>query len=285
MKQICLMLVCLFGLIAPATATQNAVPNTSPDAAAPDPSRTDLVYAVYAGGFHVLDAHARYVRDGDSYDISARARTGGFLDWFFSWEGRVSSTGILDGTRHAVPNRHENWGLYNGSERKVMVSYDRSGTVTSVVRDPEPDWDKFFPLPDDAADGTVDPLSLIAQVLAYVESGGNCDGEHSVFDGKRRYDLFTTDKGTESIPATDYSIYHGPALKCRIEFEMLGGNRKEVSDVAKSARNRDVWLAPVLENTPPLPVRVQVETSFGIIVGHLTEVRQGDRKISLDTGG
>ncbi|MEQ9487637.1 MAG: DUF3108 domain-containing protein [Alphaproteobacteria bacterium] len=280
MKTISLAALCLLGFVSSSVATQ-----TSDSAAKPhDPERIDLVYAVYAGGFHVLDAQAYQVRDGNRYHIGAGARTEGFLSWLFDWEGKASSTGHLDNTTRAVPVRHENWGLYNGSERLTAVDYNGSGTVASVVREPEPNWDKYFALPDDAAVGTIDPLSVVAQVLAFVDSGGNCNGEHSVFDGKRRYELYTTDKGREVIPANDYSIYHGPALKCRIDYKMLGGNRKEVSDVARSARNHDIWLATVLEDTSPLPVRVQVETSFGIIVGHLTEVRQGDRKISLDTG-
>jgi len=246
------------------------------------PKRVDLVYAVYASGFHVLDAQAYHLQQGDRYEIGAGARTEGFLNWLFSWQGSTSSVGYLKG-QTAVPEKHENWGQYNGSERRILVTYDRTGGVQSVVRDPEPNWEKFFPLPDDAADGTIDPLSLIAQMTARIDSGGTCDGSFPVFDGKRRYDLYAVDKGVEELPDNGYSIYRGTALKCRIDYKMLGGNRREVSDVAKSARNRDIWIAQVIEGGPYIPVRVQVETSFGPVIGHLIEVQYGDHIVTLET--
>lgn len=251
--------------------------------APPDPARIDLVYAVYAGGFHVLDAHAYHIRQGGRYDIGAGARTEGFLDWLFSWEGRATSAGRLKGPS-AVPDRHENWGHFNGADRRVLVTYDQDGTVAFVERDPEPDWEELHPLPEDAPVGTVDPLSLVAQVAAHIDTGGSCEGTFPVFDGKRRYNLIADDKGIENLPENGYSIFQGPALKCRLDYEMLGGNRKEVSDVAKSAQNRDIWVAQVFDDGPSIPVRLRIETSFGVIFGHLTEARIGNRKISLDTG-
>lgn len=248
-----------------------------------EPARVDLVYAVYAGGFHVLDAHAYHVRQSGRYDIGAGARTEGFLDWLFSWEGRATSIGRLNGPT-VVPDRHENWGHYNGSDRRVLVTYDQDGTVSLVERNPEPDWEELHPLPEDAPVGTIDPLSLVAQVAAQIDTGGSCEGTFPVFDGKRRYNLIADDKGIEELPENGYSIFHGPALKCRLDYEMLGGNRKEISDVAKSARNRDIWVAQVFDDGPSIPVRLRIETSFGVIFGHLTEARFGDRKISLDTG-
>ena len=269
------------GMIAVSAARVLAAqPETDGSAA---PKRVDLVYAVYASGFHVLDAQAYHLQEGARYEIGAGAHTEGFLDWLFSWQGRTASVGYLE-NQTAVPEKHENWGLYNGSERRILVTYDQTGGVQSVVRDPEPNWEKFFPLPDDAAEGTIDPLSLIAQMTSRIYEGGTCNGEFPVFDGKRRYDLYTVDKGMEELPDNGYSIYRGPALKCRIDYKMLGGNRREVSDVAKSARDRDIWIAQVIEGGPYIPVRVQVETSFGPIIGHLTAIQYGDRTLSLDTG-
>lgn len=268
-----------FGLVAAPVLQGSA--NQPGDQTVTEPGRVELVYAVYAGGFHVLDAQAYHQRNGEHYEIGAGARTEGFIDWLFSWQGTTVSTGTLEG-QSAIPERHENWGQYNESERRVLVTYDKNGDVQSVVRDPEPNWEKFYPLPDDAPKGTIDPLSLIAQMTARFGSGGSCDGEFSIFDGKRRYDLYTTDKGIEELPDNGYSIYRGPALKCRIEYKMLGGNRKEVSDVAKSARDRDIWVARVIDGAPHIPVRVQVETSFGPIIGHLTEIRYGDVRHSLE---
>jgi hypothetical protein len=56
---------------------------------------------------------------------------------------------------------------------------------------------------------------------------------------------------------------------------MLGGHRIERSKYAETARERIVWVARPAEDAPLVPVRLEIETAYGTLMGHLTGFAQG----------
>ena len=118
--------------------------------------------------------------------------------------------------------------------------------------------------------GTLDPLSVIAGLSELLRKGGACEGSFAVFDGRKRYDLTVSDAGEAELEPTDYSIYSGPARGCRIDYQMLGGHRMERNKYAETARERIVWVARPTADAPLIPVRLEIETAYGTLMGHLT---------------
>jgi len=238
------------------------------------PARADPVsatYEVYFGGFHVLKAEALWVRGGSDYRLVAEAKTRGFVGWLNPWKGTTESSGRIAGGK-VIPQHHVNWGSASdeGEERIVALSYDRAGDITEALVQPEQDWEGRHPLPADAGKGTLDPLSVIAGLSELLRKGGACEGSFAVFDGRKRYDLTVSDAGEKELEPTDYSIYAGPARGCRLEYEMLGGHRIERNKYVETARERIVWVARPAKDAPLIPVRLQIETAYGTLMGHLT---------------
>lgn len=252
----CLVFVCLIAALSTGKVAQADTP-------------VKLNYEVYFGGFHILSARAELVTGGKDYDLRVESISRGIADFFVSWQGQARSNGIFAGDR-AVPAAHRNNGVWKGNTRKVDINYAPSGDVISYSVEPEPDLEKVNSLPENPADGTVDPLSVIAQILGAIMRGEGCNSQFGVFDGRRRYDLTVTENGTENIKPNSYSVYAGDALACSIEMKLLGGDRKEKNKYAQTARNRTVYVARPRSDIPPVPVRVRIDTDYGILMAHLT---------------
>lgn len=248
-------------------------------AAGPARSTTGPVratYDVYFGGLHILSAESEFNPAAAEYAVIARARTQGILEVFFDWQGETRSAGRFDGAR-AVPRSHVNHGWRGDERRSVVLDYDAEGRLASARIDPLPDPDEVTDLPANAGDGTIDPLSVLAQLSRAVVEAGSCSGEFAVYDGRRRYDLRISDHGRHTLPATDYSIFSGEAMACGVEYAMLGGQRKERSKYAETARERVVYVAHPIDGGPPIPVGLKIETDFGTLMAHLTGIASGDR--------
>ncbi|WP_422366155.1 DUF3108 domain-containing protein [Pelagibius sp.] len=239
-------------------------------------------YEVYFGGFHVLNAEARLENGGENYRISAAAETQGMLGWFNPWKGETETQGRIVADK-VVPQRHDNRGTADEGERIVTLRYDEAGNIVEAEVLPEQDWEDRHPLPADAGEGTLDPLSIIAGLAQLLQKGGTCEGRFAVFDGRKRYDLTVADAGTQKLAPNDYSIFNGEAQGCRLDYEMLGGHRIERSKYAATARERVIWVARPAADAPLIPVRLQIETAYGTVMGHLTGYRLGDPAEALLT--
>lgn len=248
----------------------------------PEHQPVTATYEVYFGGFHVLNAEARLENGGENYRISAAAETQGMLGWFNPWKGETETQGRIVADK-VVPQRHDNRGTADEGERIVTLRYDEAGNITEAKVLPEQDWDDRHPLPADAGEGTLDPLSIIAGLAQLLQKGGTCEGSFAVFDGRKRYDLTVADAGTQKLAPNDYSIFDGEAQGCRLDYEMLGGHRVERSKYAATARERVIWVARPAAEAPLIPVRLQIETAYGTVMGHLTGYQLGDPAEALLT--
>lgn len=243
------------------------------------PARAEQVtaqYEVYFGGLHVLNAEATWVRGSDSYRLSGVAQTEGFFGWLHPWQGSTESDGIIAGDK-IIPQHHENWGTASNDdgENQVTLRYDAAGDITETQVQPPQNWENRHPLPANAGQGTLDPMSVIAGLAELLERKGRCEGSFAVFDGRKRYNLKVSDAGEKTLEATDYSIYAGPAHGCRVDYEMLGGHRLERNKYAETARKRIIWVARPSKGAPMVPVRLVIETAFGSVMGHLTGFADG----------
>lgn len=243
--------------------------------AAAEPVSAD--YQVYFGGLHVLSAEAKLERGGGSYRLVAAAETQGLASWLNPWKGTTESRGLLAAGK-VIPRYHLNWGTDEDSDSGaslVKLSYDAAGDIVDSVVQPEQDREDRHPLPADAGKGTLDPLSVIAGLGELLQKGGRCEGRFAVFDGRKRYDLIVTDAGERMLEPTSYSIYAGPARGCRLDYEMLGGHRIDRNKYVETARERLVWVARPTPDAPPIPVRLEIETAYGTLMGHLTGFAKG----------
>lgn len=252
------------------------------------PERFDITleYEAYFGGFHVASARTQIERAPDGYDVAAKARARGMLDWYSGWRGTAGSEGRLfqDGT--VAPVRHRNEGVWDGGVRKRTLDFRDDGTVDVelIEEDDDDDDDAVTAVPPDSIPGSVDPISAIMSLAELMRTGGSCDGTIPVYDGKRRYDLTVRQDGTRLFEPNDYTIFAGEAVACRVDFERIGGFRVDRSKYSRTARDRIVWVGKPFDDAPPIPVRVDVDTNYGNLIIHLTAARLGGEEIALEPG-
>lgn len=274
------------GLFAALAGAAPAFANQADAQAVPANEPIQLAYEVYFSGLHVLSSQAELERDTADYRLTARAQTRGIAAFLFNWRGETETIGRLDDGR-VVPQRHISHGKSPTRQRKVEMLYGEDGAVTSVTIDPEPDWSEVNPLPENADQGTIDPLSMITELAAHFTDQQRCEAEYAVFDGRRRYDLMLGHLGERQVEPNADMVFSGNAMACEVSYEILGGDRKEKSEYVTTARDRIVYVGRPLPNMPPVPVYLEIETGMGTLKGYLTGVTMGDRVLALeeDDGG
>jgi len=242
----------------------------------------ELEYEVYFGGMHIVSAKASLQKGSQNYRISSEATTQGMLKWMFGWTGNGKSVGAIT-PKGLQPVEHSHNSLSDDKTREVKIDYNPGGKVEFQVKDSDPDSDEYRRTPLDLAtiDNTIDPMSAILSMSRNLESGHECVGEFPIFDGQRRYNITLTHREPKMIEATEYSVFSGEAVGCEVKIEQIGGFWKKPSKYSKGARNRVIWVARPIPESPPVPVKLNVQTKMGTLVAHLTRVRVGGRELAL----
>lgn len=234
----------------------------------------DLTYDVYLGGLHIFTFDVDMTLQPDRYRVAAEGATQGMVGWMYGWQTSLSAEGRERNGRIA-PERYDAESNWQGNQRTVQLGFAGDGGYElERTPPPEPDPDVEGGLPETLPEGTVDPLSLaVAASQALVETG-RCDQTVPVFDGQRRYDLTLTQIDEATLPASEYSVYQGRAVRCGISMKRISGFRKSW----KSKRQWDaptsaptLWVAAIRPDLPPVPVRYDGAIALGNIVIHLTK--------------
>jgi hypothetical protein len=242
------------------------------------PEKLGLKYDVYAGGFKALNAELTMDLDPKAYDLALKAQTQGMIGSIFPWEATYATSGHAEnGT--PLPSLHtsrSNWKksekvteMQYGPQGKLLKAVTREDNQTNVKKDFEPD------LTRDA----VDMLTGALQMMQNTGMTDQCAGSFPVFDGKRRFDIELTDDGKDTLSKSKYSAFRGEALRCIIRVKPVAGFKKKDKNRGWLAvqnhteeRNKPptIWFAKLEENGPMVPVRMEIASSYGSVVAHLT---------------
>jgi hypothetical protein len=121
------------------------------------------------------------------------------------------------------------------------------------------------------AQGTLDPLSAIVALVDGVIRTGQCGGRVAVFDGTRRFDLEASPAGTAEVTKIGMSLYEGPATECAVKPVFLDGFRQADLDAGLYPDSATIWIAAVVADAPPVPVRVIGQSALGTLRLDLVE--------------
>jgi len=239
-------------------------------------------YRVYVGGIAVLDAAILLDLTDHAYRIDLTAQNGGFLAKILPWKTLSRSNGAIQMDR-LIPARHSQSSVFREKPRSVALTYGADGGVVATVT-PPPEEDDRAPVPEALRRATYDPLSAGLLLLLATGRGETCARVVPVYDGRRRYDMRFDNGGTRPLAPSRYSIFSGPAQECRVSIMPIAGQAKPSSGPSFWRRDddstprppggppTDVWLAPILPDAPPLPVRLETDSAFGAVVIHLIGV-------------
>ncbi|MCA8929165.1 MAG: DUF3108 domain-containing protein [Alphaproteobacteria bacterium] len=225
-------------------------------------------YEAYYSGFKIGEADSHLQWGRSRYTLALHARTAGMLGWFMSIDQSASSEGRLAPLPRAEHHRNHN---ADGDNRNwVELAFTPDGARV-VAADPDPATEARSPVPAGLLKGVLDPLSAAFALSLKTSEAGRCQASVPVFDGRRRYDTVLEDRGRET--------YTGPAgpretLRCAFHFVRLAGYRPNAK--RWKGITGTLWMQKLDASLPLLPVRVEIDTSYGTAFVHM--VSASDRR-------
>ena len=240
-----------------------------------------LTYDVYAGGIHALNAKLTIKKEPTKYDIILNSGTQGFLKKMANWSGRYVSKGNIKGGK-PFPRLHESSSTWKKKTEIKTFKYDGKGHF-KAYKSVEADVDTT---PKDIdlslAEDSTDILSATLQTMMAFPKSKICSGQELIFDGDRNFRLTFSDTKVEQLKKSDYNIYEGQAISCKVEVKPEKGKwRKKPRgwlSIQEQGRKKGelptIWFGQV-EGQPDLyvPVKIRVKTDYGTLFMHLTSAK------------
>lgn len=251
---------------------------SAPPAASAGTDRFRLVYTIWVTQIPLLDVTTVVDLAPDRYLVDARTATGGWLAWAAPWEAHSRVIGeVQEG--NLAPRRYSGMAVWRDHEQGLVIDFRHDGTVATDYRPPWSAADNE-PVPDALKTSALDPLSAVIALFREVGETGHCPTVLGVFDGRRRFDMTAETLGTETLPATDFNAFAGPAVICRIRVKTLAGHHigGEVSRFWRHDTNQtdrpplDLWLGRVAPDLPPVAVKLEAWSVIGWVSIHLKSI-------------
>ncbi len=245
-----------------------------------------LVYEVYAGGIHVLQATLTIdTTKKDHYDISLFAKTRGFWSSLIPWNGTFESHGWATKDGVFRPELHRSTTTWRDETDITSYNYNRDGSFKSLVKKDHGKAEIKEDVADELTQGTTDALTSTLNVLEKVAQGNPCAGEEEVFDGSRRFKQVFAPQKPEQLTPSKYNIYGGPSQVCTVEVIPVAGKWHEKPrgwmSIQEQGRERGtmptVWMASMSKDLPAVPVKIRVKTAHGTLFMHLAEYQNGEK--------
>lgn len=245
-----------------------------------EPKKLDIRYDVYAGGFKALNASLELDLTKNAYDIGLDAQTDGFIGSIFPWKGSYATSGHSD-KGVLIPSLSTARSTWRREEKMTEMSFDPKGNLlkTTVQQ-----GSKTVVKRDTQKDLTKDAVDMLTGALLMMQNAKNtekCEGSFPVFDGKRRFNITLKDDGKEVLAKSKFSKFHGTALRCTLKVEPVAGFKdkdKKRGWMAVQAHTEErkkaptIWFARVDENSPVVPVRMEINSEYGAVVAHLSSL-------------
>jgi hypothetical protein len=233
-----------------------------------------LTYTAYVAGLRVFELEVGLDVSRDRYRVDLDYRTAGVFGALFSGELRSVSQGRFVADR-AVPLHLSVEGKWRGKQRASDIDWVDGAPVIHVLEPPNEEERESVPAALQA--NTVDSIASVITLLRQLQDGAGCTGSARVYDGRRLSVISASNAGEETLEASGRSGFRGIATRCDFEGKLLAGFMLD-DDRTRAARPQigSAWLATLLPNAPPVPVRLVFETRwFGHVTMYLTSATPG----------
>lgn len=239
------------------------------------------MYAVYGGGFHVVNAQMTLNETASRYETVIRAKTQNTLARFAPWSAKVTSVGWTQkqGWR---PQNHEFTTLWRDDWKTYAMRYDKTGRIVERVVTEKDHPDDRQPADPKLTEGAMDLPTGILNFLRHRNAQEGCEGAFPVYDGKRRFLVQLKDQREQVIPKSRYSVFSGPAISCAVEVKPQGGDwskkNKGWFKIQEDSRARGKLPRISMAELPGfggwlVPVRLDLDSPYGAFVLHLTSAK------------
>jgi hypothetical protein len=227
-------------------------------------SSVNAVYHINWLGAHIGDFKVRSSVTNRKYSLQANADISVFFG-AVSWQGVTSSHGLMT-ANGPVPQGYSFRYSTNDRHEAIELRFQQKMVQDILINPPQHPGSRNVPITAADLQNVVDPLSaiiLLSQARLSRHGGDACNKRLPIFDGKIRYDLVLSPKGTRSISPT--GRLHGTAYVCRVNYVPIAGHKpsKQGSDYATGNTGIEVWLVPLPEAGLLVPYYIHVPTPAG----------------------
>ena len=226
-------------------------------------STVDAVYQISWLGAHIGDFRIKSSITTRQYSLQASAELSVFFGTF-SWEGATTSSGLMT-ANGPVPQNYTFKYATNERRESVELRFQKRMVQDILVNPPQFPGARHVPITAAHLQNVVDPLSAIVLLSqARLNYGEACNKRLPIFDGKIRYDLILSPKGTRTIGSA--GKLRGTAYVCSVRFVPIAGHKmgkQGENEVASGNTGIEVWLVPVPEAGLIVPYYVHVPTPAG----------------------
>lgn len=252
---------CALAVQAAPAASQTAAHASTRPAAVVEGER-DLLYHLDWGPVALGEFKVRHVEGAAGRSLAIEARSRGLASVIFDFS--LTETTVEDprGDRRFTMlgefGKHE-------LDRRVTWEGAAAPSVEHRADPPEPD---LTPVPAAELPRSIDPAAAVLAVMDRIEAGKGCAGRWVLYDGVRMNALTVADEGMDRIAADRDWTYAGPARRCRLGLERIGGYPAgEPPKTAEKDFDRLLWVAEL--DGEPTPVRLQVSWPLGFAIGRI----------------
>ncbi len=232
-------------------------------AAADDPIATRFEMYGFAGA-HVLSLRSRTDDGGNRYAVTIDFMTQGMAAVFVKMTSNAQVSGRIVGGM-AQPDLFRSDSNRNGVERHSRIEYRPDGDIGATTAPPL----QQSPPPGQVR-GTVDNLTAYVRLQRQLALTGHCAMRARVFDGRHGYDLIFSDAGAETLSPMGGQNFTGKAIACRLEHRVWPDLPDPEKD--EGARGGTIWYARLVPGNLLVPVRMRMDTQFGVVEGFLAEL-------------
>jgi hypothetical protein len=203
-------------------------------------------------------------QDPKEYKIKARATISLLAGILFEWQGDTSSSGQV---MAKLPRPYAYSFGYRTSDKRESIDIKFANNIVEeiAVNPPQRESGSRIPVTRKHMRNVVDPLSAIVMLTntGSKKSGTEvCSRRLPIFDGKARYDLKLSYKGSKRVTTADYK---GQAYICKVKFLPIAGHRPgdEDSNYAAQTEAMEVWMIPLPKADLYVPYYIYVPTPVG----------------------
>jgi hypothetical protein len=229
------------------------------------PTRIKANYAINFNGLNIGDFKLTASLANSEYNVNADAQISVLAGMIFEWNGKTASSGRVM-SRGPLPYSYSFGYRTSEKSEKIDVKFSNNVVREIAVNPPQRPSSKRVPITRKHMQNVLDPLSAVV-MLANVgsnKSGADvCAKRLPIFDGKARYDLQLSYKGTKSINSG--SGYKGPAYVCKVKFIPIAGHKPGDDDSVYASKNEgmEIWMMPVPKAALYVPYYIYVPTPVG----------------------
>jgi hypothetical protein len=232
----------------------------------------DLRYELSVSGIGVADMAVAVTLEGNAYSAQAKGATFGAAAMFDDLKIDARGAGRL-APGAVTPESFGTDNVLNGSPRRARVTWSPGGEASVQELHPTLAEEERTPIPDDARQGSLDPISGLMAFALGAPAAGTCSGAAKIFDGRRSYTLaLSPDADGVTYVRLKIGDAEIVALKCAIQSQRTGGASPD-SWVSSSGEveTASIWFWRDPKGRA-VPVRVEADAAIGYAVGELARL-------------